>query len=276
MEVAYTYETFTRGDGAKNRFRELLRKSILACGSVAKVIDQGDWIKMPYYHHVFDDERKHFERQMIYLKNFGDFISIDDVWRLVGSGSPLKGRFFCLSFDDGFYSCYSNMAPITQRLDIPVVIYLPTAYIDLDVSEKADAEKIEKFYPEKNSLIPFLNWSQCKEMINAKISFGSHTVSHVNLMNLSPEDIEQELLQSKQLIEQKLGVVCEHFAAPWGRSGIDFRPEITTSIAQKLGYKTFATTNRGSVTAGSDLYLLKRDHMLASWENFQLKYFFGE
>jgi hypothetical protein len=56
---------------------------------------------------------------------------------------------------------------------------------------------------------------------------------------------------------------------------VDFDPAVTTPIAQRSGYHSFATTNRGKMQRGDDLYMLRRDHVSANWENFQLKYFFS-
>jgi len=275
MNVVKTYSQFADGQGLSAMLREQARNMTIAGLSMRKSISGNNWIKLPYYHHVFDDERKGFERQLKYLKNFGEFISMDDVWKMVQEDKKIDGKYFCVSFDDGFLNCYDNMMPITQALDIPVIIYLPTTYINLDYNQPAHAEKIKNFYPEKPRLVAFLSWQQCKEMMQAKVSFGSHTVHHANLMKLDAAGIEKELSASKQEMEMQLGVACEHFACPWGRSGIDFDAAITTPIAKKLGYKTFATTNRGTVTIGDNLYTLKRDHLLANWGNYQLKYFFG-
>jgi hypothetical protein len=267
MDVVKTYKQFADGQGVVNALREQLRNMVIAGLSMRKSISGNNWIKLPYYHHVFDDERKGFEGQLKYLKNFGEFISMNDVWKMVYEDKQIDGRYFCVSFDDGFYNCYENM--------MPIIIYLPTTYINLDSNNPADAEKIQRFYPEKPRLVPFLSWQQCREMLSVKVSFGSHTVTHANLMKLNTEGILKEMQASKHEIEKELGVACEHFACPWGRSGIDFDASITTPIAQKLGYKTFATTNRGVVTVGDNLYTLKRDHLLANWGNYQLKYFFG-
>ena len=80
---------------------------------------------------------------------------------------------------------------------------------------------------------------------------------------------------SQQIIQKELEVPCIHFACPWGKVGLDFEPFTTKPLAEKSGYKTFATTNRGKMIQGDDLFQIKRDHVLAGWENYQLKFFFG-
>jgi peptidoglycan/xylan/chitin deacetylase (PgdA/CDA1 family) len=234
-------------------------------------------IQFPYYHHVFDDEIKGFERQIKYFKNCGDFINVDDVVNIIESKSKINGKYFCISFDDGFYNCYSNMMPIALKYNAPVIIYLPTEYVGLNLTIEDDYRKIMNFHPNNPKPISFLSWENCMEMEKEKIiSFGSHTCGHKNLSLLSPTEIEMELQDSKDIIRNKLSAECDHFACPWGRQGVDFDKKITTPLAQKIGYKTFTTTNRGATNTDSDLYTLKRDHLLANWSNYQLKYFFGK
>jgi peptidoglycan/xylan/chitin deacetylase (PgdA/CDA1 family) len=277
MEEIKTYKDFNDEEGFNTKIRNFARKITIAAFSLRYNISNTDnWIKLPYYHHVFDDEKRNFERQLKYFKNFGEFISIDQVCELVNGHEPINGRYFCISFDDGYYNCYSNMMGITADLNIPVIIYLPTDSIGLDLNDPQDIEKIRKNLPENPKLLSFLNWENCREMLSHKISFGSHTCSHANLSKLNIFEIEDELRRSKQIIEEKLSITCEHFACPWGRVNIDFDPEVTTAIAKKTGYKTFATTNRGKTQKEDNLYLLKRDHVHANWENFQLKFFFGK
>ena len=277
MEIIKTFKEFNYNLPFSQLVRNLSRDAFLRFYAVKKNISNSTgWIRFPYYHHVFDDEKKGFERQLNYLKNYGDFISIDQACELISANEPLSGRYFCISFDDGYRCCYTNMMEITSRLDIPVIIYLPTDFISLNENEKEDIEILKANVPGNPKLITYLNWDQCREMLQFKISFGSHTKSHANLINLNADEIRAELSASKKTIEKELQTSCAHFACPWGRLHLDFDPSITKPIAIDLGYKSFATTNRGENFKGDDIFQIKRDHLLAGWGNYQLKYFFGK
>jgi peptidoglycan/xylan/chitin deacetylase (PgdA/CDA1 family) len=276
MNDITTVKEFNSHTSIKEEMRSVFRNAAIGMLSLKRDISKtNNWVQFPYYHHVFDDEKKGFEKQLNYLKNFGDFISMDQAHELIGGDIPLNGRFFCVSFDDGFTSTYSNMLEITSDLDIPVIIYLPTDYIGLSVDSTEDIEKIKQFHPEDPKIVSFLSWSDCREMLKNKLTFGSHTLGHVNLSKIGPTEIEIELKESKAKIESELMVPCNHFACPWGRIGIDFDPLITTALSKKIGYKSFATTTRGKMRKGDDLYQLKRQHLMANWGVNQLKYFFG-
>ncbi len=275
MKEIRTYREFTAHEGMRSKLRAFARRMALRASSFGRDIGRSSgWIAFPYYHHVFDDERKGFERQLKHLRNFGEFISMDRAVEMITGGTAIAGRYFCVSFDDGFRSCHDNMLPITAAMDIPVIIYLPTDLIGLDPAKEDELKRIIQFYPERPRLIPFLNWEQCRTMMQHGISFGSHTATHANLSKITDGEVEQELAGSKQVMEERLGTVCVHFACPWGRPGLDLRVNAPV-IAAKLGYRSFATTQRGRMRAGDDPMLIRRDHLIAGWENYQLDHFFG-
>jgi peptidoglycan/xylan/chitin deacetylase (PgdA/CDA1 family) len=110
-------------------------------------------------------------------------------------------------------------------------------------------------------------------MLSHKICFGSHTKTHARLADLSNTNLEEELRVSKDIMETKLGVDVVHFACPWGRTGIDYIPDIVLPVVKQIGYRSFSTTIRGSNKFKGDQYHLKRDHLLARWSNYQLRYF---
>lgn len=277
MELIKTFKEFTYGEPVSNKLRAFARNTAIGILSVKESVSKtNNWIRFPYYHHVFNDEKKGFQRQLKYLKNFGEFISMDEVVKMLDGDLPVDGRYFCVSFDDGYRCCYTNMMEITASLNIPVIIYLPTDYIGLSENNEADIQMIKDNLPGNPKLLSFLSWEQCREMLAHKVSFGSHTKTHANLKKLSEEEIRQELRTSKLIIEKELNIPCDHFACPWGRVNISFDPQITTPVSKELGYKTFATTDRGKMQKGDDLFLIKRDHLLAQWGNFQLKYFFSK
>ena len=98
MEAVKTFKDFMVNESLLDQSRSVLRSIVLKVSSMSKSIDHTDhWIRFPYYHHVFDDEKSGFERQLKYLKNFGDFISMDRACLLIRQPVPINGRYFCLN-----------------------------------------------------------------------------------------------------------------------------------------------------------------------------------
>jgi len=277
MEEIKTYTEFKGNSSTKYRIRTLFRDLSVASRSISSRIPVNEnWIRMVYYHHVFDDERKGFERQIKYMKNFGEFISIDQLVELLQRDENLDGRYFNMSFDDGIHNNYTNMMPITDAHNIPVIIYIPTDYIGKKHYTTEEKRKIGPRLPENPKQLTYLSWDECMDMLDHNVTFGSHTASHTILSTLNEEKIKYELETSKKVIEEKLKIPCDHFAPPNGYIGVGFFPEITEKIAREVGYLTLVSASRGITDQTSNLYLLRREHLVAKWGMHQLKYFFGK
>ena len=84
------------------------------------------------------------------------------------------------------------------------------------------------------------------------MTIGSHTKSHQRLSRLSPNEGYLELLDSKNEIENKLGISCRHFCAPYGLIGKDLDSFFTRRIGKKVDLSvSFSTSNRGINGIGS-------------------------
>jgi len=267
-----TYEHFSAHISLKNRVRSLIRNGAIFALSLTRSMPQKlNWIQFPYYHHVFDDERSGFEEHLRYMKNFGDFISLDDAVDVLESNHPVNGRYFCITFDDGFKSCMTNAMPVLLKYEVPATFFLPIKYIDSSVEN--DSELCSGFFKGEEIMMEFLSWEDCRKMAQAEMSFGSHTVGHVRLIELSEEEAEREMKESKSIVEREIGRPCHHFCSPVGHPGIDFLVDRDPKIAERLGYKSFATGRRGSVRRKPTPMLLERHHIVAAWNTYQLRYF---
>ncbi|MDA1090445.1 MAG: polysaccharide deacetylase family protein [Proteobacteria bacterium] len=277
-----TYRDFIAGQSVLDRARGVARDAAIRALSTGRSPDQiggknGGWIRFPFYHHVFDDERKGFARQLNYMASLGDFISLDDAADMIESEGSIDGRYFCISFDDGFKNWITNAVPILLDHGVAAAFFVAAGYIGTSVDH--DREKLLGFYDSANLLMEFLSWDDCREMAAAGMTIGSHTLNHVHLADLDDARAEAEIKGSKQLIEKELGRACDHFCCPFGREHIDYRPGHHTDMARRAGYRTFLATTRGAVRSGTSLGIpskvIPRDHMLAGWGNYQLRYFFS-
>ena len=250
----------------RNRVRDA---AVFLLSSFNHIPRQNHWIRFPYYHHVFNDERTDFASHLRYLQNFGDFISLDDALEILESDNLIQGRYFCITFDDGFKNCVTNAVPILIDQNVPATFFLPTRYIGSSAKEASDF-----WYPLQITL-EFLTWDDCRQMMQSNMTFGSHGVNHLRLIDLSDIEVERELRDSKEQIERELQIQCKHFCAPVGRPDIDYNINRDPTIARQLGYRSFLTTQRGSVWHKPDPMMIERDHIMVNWRKFQLRYFFS-
>jgi peptidoglycan/xylan/chitin deacetylase (PgdA/CDA1 family) len=231
------------------------------------------WIRFPYYHHVFDDERRDFARQLDFMAGHGDFIGLDQAVDMLESGAAIDGRYFCLTFDDGFKNWITNAVPILAEKQATATFFVVTRYIGASVER--DRDLLKGFYSAGDRLMEFLDWDDCRAMMGAGFGVGSHTMNHVHLAELDETQVAAELAGSKRLIEEKTGGPCRHFCCPFGREGVDFLPGRDPEIARRVGYRSFLTGHRGAMRQGGSPLRIRRDHLLAGWGDHQLRYFFS-
>lgn len=106
-----------------------------------------------------------------------------------------------------------------------------------------------------------LNWDEIKDMNQAGITFGAHTKTHPILSSLDNDKIEEEIVESKETIENILNKPVVSFAYPNGKNS-DFDNRCK-GIVKKAGFKC-AVTSYGSVNyAHTDPYELSR---FSPWE----------
>jgi peptidoglycan/xylan/chitin deacetylase (PgdA/CDA1 family) len=253
------------------RVRLLVRNTAIYLMSRARSIEKSQRrLHFPFYHHVFDDERQGFARQLKYMRQFGEFLGLDDAVGLLETGETIDGRYFCVTFDDGYRNCLTNALPILLEQGCPAAIFLPTQYIGLSLEQAwQTAQHWALPLP-----VEFLTWDDCRQLANAGIiTIGAHTHTHAALALLSAEEARQELTLAKARIEQELGGPCSHFACPFGVPGDHFRVDRDPQIARAVGYRSFCTVERGANRTGDDPFHIRRDYLSSDWGNDQLRYF---
>jgi len=275
-QYATRYAELNRRFPLRSRLRAMVRNTVVSGLSLtSRIARAGEWIRFPFWHFVFDDERAGFTRQLRYLRNFGDFIALDDAVSLLQTKSAIGGRYFCVTFDDGLKNVWTNAVPILHELDCPAAMYVPTAYIGKTLAD--DPELMARYFEPTRDAYPlpveFLSWDDCRSMAAAGVTIGAHTVSHVRLATLDEAGVRRELGESKAAVEREMGGVCRHFCAPWGFPERDFVPDRDTRIAREIGFESLVTTLRGAARQGDDPFFIRRDHFLAGWGNAQLRYF---
>ncbi len=248
-------------------------------------------VRFTCYHHVFDDERIPFERQLKYLKNYGEFISLDDAVRMIRGEVPIDGHYYCMTFDDGYRNCLTNALPILHEQQCVATFFVVTSLVDavtalqtiqsddLAAERQPDRHMLERilgFFPTDDDLrVEFLTWEECRMLQEAGMTIAPHTRSHRNLSRLSVADVREEMRGSRADIAQHLGYCVPHIACPVGRPLLDFRPDVEPLLAAEEGFASFITSERGPNCQGGDPYRIRRDHLCAWWGNEQVKYFFS-
>ena len=136
-----------------------------------------------------------------------------------------------ITFDDGYDDLYDRFLPLAIEHNLTAVIFLVADHIGgSNIFDQKTGLRARKL----------LTWSQIREMQKYGIEFGSHTLSHPNLPDVSDEQLRREVRDSKHRLEDALGTEVTSFAYPYG--GVDRR---VRSAAAEAEYKLAFTTLPG-------------------------------
>lgn len=146
-----------------------------------------------------------------------------------------------ITFDDGDVSNYLVAFPELVKRGMLAEFYITTDWIDTQ---------------------GYMSEQQLKEMHNAGMSIQSHSKSHPYLSDINSAELHDELMMSKNRLNEIINSKVHTIALPGGRGLAQVLP-----LYKKLGYKTIATSilrkntnahqlNRITVTSGFNLKVL--------------------
>jgi len=101
-----------------------------------------------------------------------------------------------------------------------------------------------------------LTWEDMKSMDSGKTSFGAHTHTHCISSHCSLNQLKEEFVVSKEVLEKNLGRKVVHFAFPYGEQS-DFNAE-SELLLKEAGYALSVIMEQGLVYPSDNLFQLKR------------------
>lgn len=102
-----------------------------------------------------------------------------------------------------------------------------------------------------------MNSQQVREMHEAGMQIGAHTINHPILARTDLQNAEHEIRTSKEALEKLLGEPITLFAYPNGKPGQDYLPE-HCRIIRDLEFSAAVSTGWGSADCNTDIYQLPR------------------
>ena len=174
-----------------------------------------------------------FERQFAALADTGRVVSLEDAIAEEGSGGVV------LTFDDGYRDFHDHVLPRLVRANVPATLFLATGTVDGPAG---------------------LSWTQVIEAASTGlVTVGAHTHNHVDLSRVDPAVAEGEMTRSKEVIEDRLGLPCRHFAYPWA-VGSPTADRLARALFSTAALDAWRTNRRGRI----DPYRLGRTPVLRS------------
>ena len=128
-------------------------------------------------------------------------ISLDQLVNHLRTGVPLPEKPILLTFDDGYKGHYIYVYPLLRKYNYPAAFSIFTAKVDGDIVGRST-----------------LTWWQLRHMAaDPLVTIAAHSVTHPpDLTALPDNDLEWEVMESKQVLETRLGIPIRHFTYPAG------------------------------------------------------------
>lgn len=229
------------------------------------------------YHHVNPHQGdlvtltpREFEGQLRYLKEKRyRSLFLEDLVRFLKGEATFPERTVVLTFDDGYLDNWVYAFPLLARYEIKATLFCVTSWVDQgecrphagiasprDLPEIPGHRSSRERLGEKGRGGDSVNWSELAAMIRSGlIDVQSHTHRHRSVASpeMSREEIEADLRESRALIRERLQRDSRFLSWPWG----EYTPE-AAGAARTAGFQALLTTRRGTTCPGDDLFALPR------------------
>src|SRR5262245_13751458 len=165
-----------------------------------------------------------FDNQIALLGEEGCATTLDHALDVLDGTAVPERDPVVVTFDDGTADFGELVAPVLVRHQIPVVLYVATAFI-------------EDQLPFPSNGAP-LSWSALRDLVaTGLVTVGSHTHTHAVLERADHPRAVDELDRSVGLIEERLGVEVRHFAYP---KGVDGSPAAAAAVRRRFASAALA------------------------------------
>jgi peptidoglycan/xylan/chitin deacetylase (PgdA/CDA1 family) len=202
-----------------------------------------------------------FREQMLALLEAGYRpLSMDAVLEVL-SGRELSTPSFSVTFDDGYESVVTQALPILESSSIPAAVFLTTGFLDGTVSppwRSSNSALLAEYRSQAEHFQP-MSWKQARELArHPLIRIGSHTVSHP-VLGLAPEDAARdEMIRSKSILADQLGVTPDLFAYPFGVRRYGAYSGKTEKLLCETGYRCSLTSEISRARVGDGPWRIPR------------------
>jgi peptidoglycan/xylan/chitin deacetylase (PgdA/CDA1 family) len=159
---------------------------------------------------------------------------------LMGDVQVLPEKTVVLSFDDGYEDFYSRAMPELSKQGFTATLFMTSGWV-------------KEARPPWPGIPRMLSWAQLSDVASAGIEIGAHSITHPQLDQLTDKHLYDELISSKEQLEDKLGVTVPGLAYPFGYSNSAVR-----KIAQKAGYTYGYAVDNRMATSKAGLFAIPR------------------
>ncbi len=247
---------------SKNRLRPHFKRRFKQfVGSLARSRQLGARRVILCYHSVHpqakyrDATPEQFRAHIEYLLSTCEVVSLGCLLtaRDEDLGRPVRPQ-VALTFDDGFMDNATYVRSILRDYGIRATFLVSTGLIDGDPSALAHMGQLRGVALQRADI---MNWRDLDALASDGHEIGAHGHGHRNLARLGPGEQAAEIMTSKELLAQHLGIPPTVFAYPFGKPGVHFS-EATKAIVAKCGFQVGLAVHFRGLETHPDLLALPR------------------
>lgn len=190
--------------------------------------------------HRLGDARLRREHEDVSIASFAMLVHLLDGGVTIDVATRQSGgtRSNCLTFDDGHETDFTVALPMLAEVGMTATSFIVTEWIGKP---------------------GFVTSAQLRELSRAGWQIGSHSVTHPDLLSLSPRVMREELTGSRCTLEDLLGSPVTAFAFPFGRENT-----AVLEAALDAGYVHCCTSRHGLTARASAVVCRNSVHGMMS------------
>jgi peptidoglycan/xylan/chitin deacetylase (PgdA/CDA1 family) len=179
---------------------------------------------------------------------------LDSGFRFIDEGTFLEtlsgrresgGRELLLTFDDGYQQLLERAIPALEERRIPALVFILSSFVGKE-------NEWELGLPGRKCT--HLSWREIDALAGKGFAFGSHTRTHRDLTRLEIHEVRDELVGSKERIEEMLGRPVRTLSYPFGRFN-----DLVSSEAARAGYDAAFSMYPPGCSEKIERYALRRE-----------------
>lgn len=167
------------------------------------------------------------------------FVDLKEVIDGLERDTPLDGL-VAVTFDDALVGVLDHALDVLLDLGVPATVFVVTDVRGVD----------PPFWPGAQRT---MNAEELQALCAVGVRLGSHTRAHTSLTETDDPRLRDELVRSREELEEFTGKTCDVLAYPFGHHNARVR-----LAAVEAGYRAACTFTFGRVTAHTDRYALPR------------------
>ncbi len=171
-------------------------------------------------------------------------MTISNLATRLRQGALLPPRAIAITFDDGLADFRTGALPVLRRYGFPATLYVVSGYV---------GKTSRWLAPLGEGGRAMLNWRELRNISEAGIEIGAHSVCHPQLDILTIARASQEIAGSKRALEDGLGCEVPSFAYPHG-----YFNRKTQDIVRGAGFSSACRVRHALASDAEDLFALSR------------------